>query len=203
MNRGQPWFELFSVWFGETLEDPSCIGERMAFWFKADTRRDGELSERFADLVTECAAGRHYDWLQHPEGRLAMVIALDQLPRNLYRGTAKAFAQDPYTAALCMAAALTGEDKQLQPVQRAFLYMPLQHFEDLAGQEAGVALYLGLADDTPDLPVFRDGFLPYARQHRDIVARFGRFPHRNQILGRENTVDEARYLAEGAPSFGQ
>lgn len=198
-----PWSDLIEAWFGDTLNDPGKIGGRMKFWFGPDSARDEALSRRFDGLVSECADGRHYDWLEDPEGRLAMVVALDQLPRNLYRGTPAAFAHDPYTAALCLAAALTGEDRRLQPVQRAFLYMPLQHFEDLAAQEAGVALYRGLADDTPEWPVFREGFLPYARQHRDIVARFGRFPHRNEILGRQNTPDEARYLAEGAPTFGQ
>jgi uncharacterized protein (DUF924 family) len=153
--------------------------------------------------VEQCAQGSLYQWLDHPEGRLALVLALDQLPRNLFRGTPRAFAYDSYTAALCLAAAHTGQDQRLLPIQRAFLYMPLQHFEDLQAQDAGVALYERLAEEHPDPPVFLEGFVPFARLHRDIIARFGRFPHRNGILNREDTAEEAEYLAGDAPSFGQ
>lgn len=201
--NAKPWSALLSTWFGETLDDPGAVPGRMAWWFSPDEERDARLGEKFGTLVEECATGEHYDWLEYSEGRLAVIIALDQLPRNLFRGTPRAFACDALTAALCMAAVLTGQDRELLPVQRAFLYMPLQHFEDLAGQEAGVALYEQLADDTTEWPQFRQGFLPFARQHRDIIARFGRFPHRNQTLGRENTPDEDEYLSSGAPSFGQ
>lgn len=198
-----PWSELLDTWFGEALDNAGAIPARMAWWFGPDPDRDAMLGERYSSLLDDCAAGLNFRWLDHPEGRLAMVITLDQLPRNLYRGQARAFAHDPYTAALCLAAAATGEDLKLAPVQRAFLYMPLQHFEDLAAQEAGVALYRKLADDTSGLPFFREGFLPYAEQHRDIIRQFGRFPHRNQALGRRNTPEEEAYLAAGAPSFGQ
>ena len=102
-----------------------------------------------------------------------------------------------------MAAVLTGEDRELAPIQRMFLYMPLQHFEDLAAQDAGVALYTQVADEHPETALFRDGFLKHARLHRDIVARFGRFPHRNAALGRESTPEETAYLAGDAPRFGQ
>ena len=197
------WSDLIDAWFGETLDNPTAIQGRMGWWFGPDPERNTELAEQFFSLLEECSEGLNYSWLEHPEGRLAMVITLDQLPRNLYRGQAKAFSHDPYTAALCLAAAATGEDLKLEPVQRAFLYMPLQHFEDLAAQEAGVALYRKLADDTPGQPFFKEGFLPYAEQHRDIIRQFGRFPHRNQTLGRNSTPEEEAYLAAGAPSFGQ
>lgn len=145
MTAGRPWNDLIEAWFAETLQDSGAIAGRMGWWFGPNKERDRDLAKRFGSLLQECAAGVHYDWLEIPEGRLAIVIALDQLPRNLFRGSAQAFTHDPYTAALCMAAALTGQDRDLHPVQRAFLYMPLQHFEDLAGQEAGVALYQQLA----------------------------------------------------------
>lgn len=203
MVEQYPWSALLETWFGETAAHPAAVAGRMEWWFSADQARDQALALQFGDLVEECAAGAHYDWLEYPEGRLAVIIALDQLPRNLFRGTPRAFAYDPYTAALSMAAALTGQDHQLGPVHRAFLYMPLQHFEDLAGQEAGVALYEQLAADTPQWPQLREGFLPFARQHRDIIAQFGRFPHRNLTLSRTNTPDEEEYLAAGAPTFGQ
>lgn len=199
----QPWSGLISEWFGETLVDPSAIPNRMDYWFSSDPERDSLLAGRFGALVEKCAAGLLYHWLDQPEGRLALIIALDQLPRNLFRGTPDAFAHDPYTAALCLAAAHTGQDRELRPVQRAFLYMPLQHLEDLQAQEAGVQLYAQLAAENPQWPVFNDGFVSFARLHRDIIARFGRFPHRNEILGRESTAAEAEYLAGEAPTFGQ
>jgi uncharacterized protein (DUF924 family) len=195
--------ELISHWFAQTLDDPATITGRMSLWFSADEERDRIMADRFGGLVEECAAGHHYHWLDEPEGRLAMIIALDQLPRNLFRGSPRAFSNDSYTAALCLAAVHTGQDRALRPVQRVFLYMPLQHFEDLQAQEAGVQLYEKLAEENPEWPVFANGFAAYARQHRDIIARFGRFPHRNKILNRNSTAEEAEYLAGDAPMFGQ
>jgi uncharacterized protein (DUF924 family) len=200
---GYPWTKLIETWFAETLDDPGAIPDRMGWWFSADGDRDAVLLERFGGLVERCAQGSLYQWLDHPEGRLALILALDQLPRNLFRGTPRAFAYDSYTAALCLAAAHTGQDQRLKPIQRAFLYMPLQHFEDLQAQNAGVTLYERLADEHPVPPAFPESFLPFARLHRDIIARFGRFPHRNGVLKREDTAEEAEYLAGGAPSFGQ
>lgn len=198
-----PWSELLDAWFGDTAKNPAGIRARNEFWFSADKKRDEHLKTRFGSLVEQAANGRLYHWLDEPEGRLALIIALDQLPRNLFRGTPRAFAHDAYTAALCLAAAHTGQDRLLEPTQRAFLYMPLQHFEDLQAQEAGVALYEGLANDTPEWPVFRESFLPFAQLHRDIIARFGRFPHRNEVMKRDSTEEEKEYLRQGAPRFGQ
>jgi len=203
LNRDRPWAELIDTWFGETLDDPSAIPQRMGWWFSADEGRDVQLAERFGELVEQCASGRYYRWLDDPEGRLALTLALDQLPRNLFRGTPRAFAYDAWTTAWCLATAHTGQDQALKPIQRAFLYMPLQHMEDLQAQQAGVALYERLAEDTAPLKYYREGFLPYARQHLEIIARFGRFPHRNQVLDRINTPEEEEYLAGGAPTFGQ
>jgi len=198
-----PRSELISHWFAQTLDEPATITGRMGWWFSADEKRDQVMADRFSGLVEECAAGHHYHWLDDPEGRLAMILALDQLPRNLFRGTPRAFSNDSYTAALCLAAAHTGQDKALKPIQRAFLYMPLQHFEDLQAQEAGVQLYERLAEENPEWPVFAEGFTAFARLHRDIIARFGRFPHRNKILNRDSTAEETEYLAGDAPMFGQ
>jgi uncharacterized protein (DUF924 family) len=197
------WSELISDWFADTLETPLAIPARQDFWFKADQERDSCLTEKYGKLVEQCAAGHLYHWLEKPEGRLALVIALDQLPRNLFRGMPRAFAYDARTAAWCLAAVHTGQDQMLKPIQRVFLYMPLQHFEDVQAQQTGVQLFERLARENAEWPVFADEFLAYARIHRDIIARFGRFPHRNAVLGRENTPEEAEYLAGKAPRFGQ
>jgi len=198
-----PWSELISDWFADTLDSPLAIPDRQGWWFRADPERDAALEEKYGKLVEQCAAGHLYRWLDHPEGRLALVIALDQLPRNLFRGSPRAFAYDARTAAWCLAAVHTGQDRLLQPIQRAFLYMPLQHFEDLQAQETGVQLYERLARENAEWPVFTNEFLSFARIHLEIIARFGRFPHRNRVLGRENTPQEAEYLGGDAPRFGQ
>lgn len=198
-----PWSELISDWFADTLDSPLAIPDRQDWWFKSDPERDVALGEKYARLVEQCASGHLHRWLDNPEGRLALVIALDQLPRNLFRGTPRAFAYDARTAAWCLAAVHTGQDQMLKPIQRAFLYMPLQHFEDLQAQEAGVQLFERLARENAEWPAFDNEFLAFARIHRDIIARFGRFPHRNAVLGRTNTPEEAGYLAGNAPRFGQ
>lgn len=202
MNEA-PWAGLLNDWFGPTVERHETIADRLDFWFQADEERDALLRSRHGDLLEACARGDHQRWIEQPEGRLAMIIALDQLPRNLHRGTPRAFAWDPFTAALSLAAAATGVDHELKPIQRVFLYMPLQHFEDLQAQKRSVELYQLLAEDACDWPEFREQFLPFAELHRDIIARFGRFPHRNAILGRNSTPEEETYLAEGSSTFGQ
>jgi len=199
----QPWSELLDTWFGPSLTDSSSIPNRMGWWFSAGDERDQALKDQFSDLVECCAQGRNYRWLDKPEGRLGLVLALDQLPRNLFRGTPRAFEYDSYTTALCLAAVQTGEDRKLSPIQRVFLYMPLQHFEDLQAQNAGVGLYQQLVAENHYGTDFGEGFLSFARLHRDIIARFGRFPHRNRVLSRESTPEEIEYLAGDAPTFGQ
>ena len=197
------WSELLSDWFADTLDTPLAITNRLDWWFKADSERDTKLSDKYDRLVEQCASGHLHDWLSKPEGRLALIIALDQLPRNLFRGTPRAFAYDAQTAAWCLAAVHTGQDQLLKPIQRVFMYMPLQHFEDLQAQETSVQLYERLARENGDWPVFGDEFLAYARIHRDIIARFGRFPHRNEVLGRQSTSAELDFLGGDAPRFGQ
>jgi uncharacterized protein (DUF924 family) len=176
-----PWSGLVADWFGASLESPAAIDDRLDWWFKADAERDTLLAERHGKLVEQCARGALYHWLDRPEGRLALVIALDQLPRNLFRGTPRAFAYDAWTTAWCLAAVHTGQDRLLKPIQ----------------------LYERLGRENSEWPVFADEFLAYARVHRDIIARFGRFPHRNQVLGRKSTPEEREYLAGDAPTFGQ
>ena len=177
----------------------------MEFWFAAGSDLDEPVRQRFGTEVAAAASGKRDHWAQTPGGRLALILLLDQFTRNIYRGKPEAFACDDQALALTQAGIIAGEDGKLGPVETAFLYMPMQHSESLAVQMQSVALYEALADSVPDSAktVFQNGFAAYARLHRDIIAQFGRFPHRNAILGRACSPEEQAYLAADAPTFGQ
>jgi uncharacterized protein (DUF924 family) len=194
---------LLEFWFGECREDPGKIGTRMQFWFAASSDDDHEIEDKFKRLYEQAVSGELRDWQQSPPGRLALILLLDQLPRCLFRGTPQAFSNDHQAASLCLAGIDRQVDLQLLPIERVFFYIPLQHVEDIAGQDAGVAAYQRLVDAQDDYRTTFENFRDYAKLHRDIIARFDRFPHRNTILDRENTAEEAEYLAGDAPSFGQ
>lgn len=194
---------LLDEWFGESRRDPSHVPERNDFWFAADSDRDRHLRKQYGDQAEEALAGGLTDWQADPESRLALILLLDQLPRNIHRGTRQAFAGDGRAAALCLAGIGTGMEQTLSPVEQAFFYMPLQHAEDLATQRLGVQQYRTLAERNPDYPDVFSRFLLFAEEHRDIIERFGRFPHRNEILGRDSTPEELAYLEQGAPRYGQ
>lgn len=194
---------LLDEWFGESRRDPSHVPERNDFWFAADSDRDRHLRKQYGDQAEEALAGGLTDWQADPESRLALILLLDQLPRNIHRGTRQAFAGDGRAAALCLAGIGTGMELTLSPVEQAFFYMPLQHAEDLATQRLGVQQYRTLAERNPDYPDVFSRFLLFAEEHRDIIERFGRFPHRNEILGRDSTPEELAYLEQGAPRYGQ
>ena len=165
---------------------------------------NNEIEQRFGAAVRAARAGQLDEWADDPRGRLALVILLDQFARNIFRGTADAFAADDRALALTQEAMERGHDTELDPIERVFLYMPLQHAESKVVQEQSVATYEALAESVPAAQRERfEGFTKYARLHRDIVARFGRFPHRNAILGRPSTEAERDYLAGDAPRFGQ
>lgn len=195
--------QLLEEWFGETRRDPALVAERNAFWFGPDRDRDARLRERYGDRVAEALAGGLTHWQDDPSSRLALILLLDQLPRNIHRGTPRAFAGDHRAAALALAGIGTGMERSLCPVEQAFFYMPLQHAEDLAAQRLCVQQFRGLADRNPEHPEVFGRFLAFAEEHRDIIERFGRFPHRNAILGRAPTTEERAYLEDGAPRFGQ
>lgn len=194
---------ILEDWFGGTRRDPGLVPERNAFWFRADPERDERLRERLGGQVSEALAGGFTEWQDEPASRLALILLLDQLPRNLHRGTPRAFAGDHRAAALCLAGIATGMERVLAPVERAFFYMPLQHSEDRAAQRLGVRQYRDLLEHNPEHDAVFRHFLEFAEEHRDIVERFGRFPHRNAILERESTAEETHYLEQGAPRYGQ
>lgn len=163
-------------------------------WFSRDDAFDAMLRERFGAAQEAAASGRLQHWLATPESALALVLALDQFPRNIHRSTPLAFASDPAARAAADTAIAAGFDLKVAPELRPFFYLPFMHSEQLADQERCVALYQTLGDASG---------LTYAEEHRDIIARFGRFPHRNLILGRDMTADEAAYLENGGFTGGQ
>ena len=203
MRAGTP-DSVLSFWFEDAAKSPEALRRRGAVWFRSDPAFDGECTTRFAAMLEDAARGALVDWAGTPHGRLALVILLDQMPRNIHRGSPAAFMRDTQAAAHCIAGIESGQDRLLDPVERTFLYMPLQHAEDLDLQRQSVEQFESLAAEAGD--AWRDNFAEnvlYAREHHDIIERFGRFPHRNRILGRESTAEELSYLADGAPTFGQ
>ena len=157
-------------------------------WFKKDVAFDAAIRERFAALHEAATSGALDGWSETAEGALALVIVLDQFSRNLFRGDRRTFAADPKALALADAAIKRGFDQQLSRTDRQFFYLPFMHSERIEDQERSVALYQALAD--PQL-------LPFAEDHADIIRRFGRFPHRNAVLGRDTTPQEQAFLDEG------
>ena len=181
---------VIAFWFSECDDTGAPI--RRTAWFAKDDAFDDDIRAQFSDDVTATAEGRHDDMAADPHGALALVILLDQFPRNLFRGTAQAFAADPKARTVADDAIAHGFDHRLPPVMRQFLYLPFEHSENLADQDRAVTLFKAMND--PEL-------LKWAVRHRDIIARFGRFPHRNAALGRPGTPEEIAFLDEPHSSF--
>lgn len=163
-----------------------------AHWFVANAEVDRTIAQRFGDVYARLAMALPEGWPATPRGQLAAVIALDQFPRNMFRGTAQAFATDASALRIAQAAIDVGFDRQLPAVQRQFLYLPFQHSEQAPDQERSVALYAALGNEQA---------LDFALRHKAIIDRFGRFPHRNRALGRPSTAEETAFLALPGSSF--
>ena len=194
---------ILAFWFREAALSTPQIDQRMDTWFGEDAVFDAMVQNEFADDVEKASDGKLDHWAHKPEGRLALILLLDQFRRNIHRGTAAAFARDKQALKLCVEGAMQKKDRGLTPIQRVFFYLPLQHAESLKVQEKGVQLFNKLAEAVS--PTYRETFATiaqFAELHRDIIAQFGRFPHRNKALGRNNTPEEDEYLAD-APDFGQ
>lgn len=177
------YHEIITFWFEEI---------QPAQWWKKDGAFDQQINERFAPLYRQAEAGELYSWRDEPLGRLAEVIILDQFSRNMFRGEAQSFAMDGMALALSQEAIRCGADKALKPVERSFLYMPFMHSESLLIHQQSTALF-------NDVGI--EGNISSARQHRDIIERFGRYPHRNQILWRDSTQEEMEFLEQPGSHF--
>jgi uncharacterized protein (DUF924 family) len=185
---------LIDFWFGPP-PSPTRFAQR-DIWFKIDPDFDAQCRGQFGVLRERAAAGDCADWALEAEPCLALILLLDQFPRNLFRGKSQAFATDAQARGAARAALNRGFDRSLPASWRQFIYLPFEHSEDLADQELSVKLAAMLAHD----PAFARA-LDYAQRHRAIVARFGRFPHRNAALGRISTPEEEAFLKEPNSSF--
>ncbi|MGB6450826.1 MAG: DUF924 family protein [Steroidobacteraceae bacterium] len=202
--------EIRDFWFGRLPLTAGRFEERMRFWFGGEEpealrrQRDQTIAARFEPLVAEAVQGKLASWADSPRRRLSLIILLDQLPRNIYRGTPRAFAADQRALALTLSGIQSGADAALAAVERLFFYMPLQHAESLEAQDESLAAFRRLAEEAPkELQPPLATVLRFAEAHCSIIQRFGRFPHRNRILGRPTTPEEQAYLTSEGEAFGQ
>ena len=182
--------DVLDFWFGPL---PHAMRD---LWFRKDPAFDEQIRDRFGHDVAAALGGAYGDWCTTPHGALARVVLLDQFTRNIHRDTRKAFAGDEAALAAADEAVKRGFDRRLDGFERAFLYMPFEHSEDRAMQERSLALFRALADDTGNT-----GALDWAEKHAAVIRRFGRYPHRNAILGRVSTQEEVAFLAEPGSRF--
>ncbi len=186
--------EILDFWFG--CEGEEGYGEFREAWFTKDPEFDREIRDRFETVYKEAASGELDSWKEEAQSCLALIIVLDQFPRNMFRGDARMYAADELALAAARYALERAYDRELARFQRVFMYLPFEHSEELDDQRLSVELFRGLATEMGSKDL-----LGYAVRHLEIVERFGRFPHRNEILGRRTTPEEAEFLKEPGSSF--
>lgn len=195
---------ILAFWFMEKELSAPQIDGRMDLWFGEDQVFDHEIVKEFSGDVERASEGQLDHWAHEPRGRLALILLIDQFRRNIYRNTAEAFGKDKAALKLCVEGAMEKKDKGLTPIQRVFFYMPLQHAESRKVQLKSREIYGRLSEAVS--PTYKETFetiAQFAELHADIVEQFGRFPHRNKLMDRENTPKEDEYLAGDVPTFGQ
>ena len=197
-----PWLELLNWWFGKGATVSEIADEKHGLWFGYKSEQDAEARVRFGELVDEALTGGLSDWVESPHGWLALVLLLDQLPRMIYRGTPQAFAGDERALQLVREGMAHGGDVLLAPIQRVFIYLVLEHAENLGIQDLAVVQFetLHAIAEPQEQKRFAD-FLDFAERHRQVIARFGRFPHRNEVLGRKSSEAERAFLTEPCSRF--
>jgi uncharacterized protein (DUF924 family) len=186
---------VLDFWFG--APGTPGAGERRKAWFAKDAAFDLEIRVRFGRLIAAALAGALDGWAAQAPAALARVLLLDQFTRNAFRDTPAAFSGDVLALAAARAMFATAQDVQLRPLQRAFAYLPFEHAESLAAQDQSVRLFAALAAEDPSL----QDMLDYAVRHHAVIARFGRFPHRNEVLGRASTAEELAFLQQPGSRF--
>ncbi|RBL73290.1 DUF924 domain-containing protein [Pseudomonas sp. MWU13-2625] len=197
-----PWQPLLDWWFGYAESPDEIAADKGKLWFGKKDSQDLEARERFGVFVDQALAGELTEWTQRPEGWLALVLLLDQLPRMIFRDSPKAFSGDLRAQKLVAQGIAADFDRQLKPIQRVFIYLVFEHCENLAVQNEAVSRFIALLAEQPEAEraVFADN-LDYAERHRTVIARFGRFPHRNAVLGRESTAEELAFLSQPGSRF--
>jgi uncharacterized protein (DUF924 family) len=203
MTTMRSWFvPVLQFWFGDVDQLGQSDVQHSRRWFMKDEAFDREIAERFGETYADVRAGRREAWLDDPRGRVAYVIVLDQFARNMFRGTARAFEGDRQALAAAVEGVARYDDQALTTSERSFLYMPYMHSEEIDMQERSVALFKELAESAPsELRGAMVAAVQYAEKHRDVIARYGRFPHRNTALGRESTPAELAFIAEPGSGF--
>jgi uncharacterized protein (DUF924 family) len=193
---------VLAFWFGAEPDDPRTPERQAHLWWEKDPAQDQQIRDRFGALRLRAVAGELDGWLGTPRGRLALIVLVDQFSRNLFRGDPESFRHDALALRWTHDGLARGDGPQLRAVERLFLYLPLEHSETLVDQERAVSLVGALARQAPapQRGSF-EGYLRYAERHREIVARFGRFPHRNAVLGRPSTPEEIEFLRQPGSSF--
>ncbi|MDB6105447.1 MAG: hypothetical protein JWO52_5446 [Gammaproteobacteria bacterium] len=193
---------------GEMASRALALTRRASLWFEPSPQLMGQQDElirsEFKGLVERAGRGELDGWADSPRRRLSLIILLDQFPRHIYRGTPQAFAYDPKALALTLSGMQSAADGALNIIERLFFYMPLQHAESTEVQDASVSAYRQLVTESPaELRSTFESALASAEEHRALIRQFGRFPHRNHLLGRDNTAEEDEYLKQSTDSFGQ
>ena len=186
--------EVLDFWFGREGEED--YGEFREAWFNRDPEFDREIRDRFEPVYEQAAAGRLDHWKSEARSCLALIVVLDQFPRNMYRGDARMYAADEKAREAARHAVEHAYDRELSPYGRLFMYLPFEHSEELDDQRLSVELFRGLATEMGS-----EDLLGYAVRHLEIIERFGRFPHRNEILGRRTTLEESKFLSGPDSSF--
>ncbi len=196
--------QILTFWFADAVHDVQAVQKRYKFWFEATPETDQQIHDQFLDVYYQARSGALETWQAAPHSCLALLITLDQFPRNLFRGTPEAFATDSQAQQMCQHGLRQNYLSELNCAEQLFFLMPLQHAEDVARQEESLRLSEAtLAQAPPDWHEFLSSFLGSTRKHLEIIQRFGRFPHRNVVLGRESTPEEQAFLDSGGGSFGQ
>lgn len=196
------WQPLLDWWFGDAEAASAVAAQRGKLWFGYRASQDAEARERFGELSAQALAGGLQDWAEQAEGWLALILLLDQLSRMIHRATPQAFAGDARAQQLVRRGLAQGLERQLPAIRQVFVYLVLEHAEDLVTQNLAVERFRALREQVPaaERELF-GGYLDYAVRHQQVIARFGRFPHRNTILARASTPDELAFLAEPGSRF--
>ena len=190
---------ILVFWFGQPGAPDE--GQYHKAWFTKDADFDAQIRQQFSTDTEKAAAGEYADWLAVPNAAVALLLLLDQFPRNLYRGSALSFATDDHALKVAQHLVNTGADKTLPPFYRFFAYLPFEHSEAIADQNRSVELMRALVQAEPEFSKDLENGLDYALRHREVIERFGQFPHRNEILGRQSTPAEKAFLEQPGSRF--